>query len=95
MSIGTVIAFHRNLRKMSAKDLGKLIHKTPGCICNWEAGRSRPGENDCKSLCKILKITPNDLYEWGEEEKTDEQLLTNIYRLISRQKKRSRKNKQN
>lgn len=86
MSIGDVIRRQRLALELTQEQLGDLMFHTGHCICFWEKNRSSPSPIEIPRLCKSLNITPNDLFEWEEKPKTDEDLLNDIYMLIARRR---------
>lgn len=57
----------RNLRLMrglSQKQLGEMLNKSSNAISNWENGNTSPDVDILETICKVLKVTPNQLYGW-------------------------------
>lgn len=56
----------RKFRGMSQKDLGELLHKSTNVISNWENGIHSPDLDTIEELCKILKVSPDEMFGWKE-----------------------------
>lgn len=44
------------------KELAEDIGVTPGTVCNWCRGLYFPSQKCLYKLCKVLKCTPEDLF---------------------------------
>lgn len=53
---------YREVAKLSQRELAKLMGLSQGQVWRIEAGESLPNSNQILQLCKIFKITPNDLF---------------------------------
>lgn len=53
---------------ITQEDLSRLLGKTKNVISNWERGDNRPDADTIEVLCKILGVTPNELYGWNKDE---------------------------
>lgn len=53
---------YREVAKLSQRELAKLMGLSQGQVWRIEAGESLPNSNQIIQLCKIFKITPNDLF---------------------------------
>lgn len=56
----------RLMRGFSQKQLGELLNKSPNAISNWEKGMTSPDVDLLETICKVLKVTPNQLYGWDK-----------------------------
>ncbi len=54
----------RMMRGFSQKELGERLHKSANAISNWEKGATSPDVDMLEGLCKILEVTPNQIYGW-------------------------------
>ena len=54
----------RMMRGFSQKELGERIHKSANAISNWEKGSTSPDVDMLEGLCRILEVTPNQIYGW-------------------------------
>jgi len=45
-----------------------LLHRSVGAISNWEKGTNSPDVDTLEELCKVLKVTPNEIYGWDESQ---------------------------
>lgn len=60
------IRLYRKKNKLSQSDLAKLLGKTKNVISNWERGDNSPRADTLEEICRILKITPDDIYGWRD-----------------------------
>lgn len=56
----------RTMRKMTQTDLAVLLHRSVGAVSNWEKGSNLPDADTIEEICKILEVTPNELFGWNE-----------------------------
>jgi len=84
MSVGQIIKLERKRQDIPLKDLALAVHKTHSCVTAWEKGRTEPNITDIKKICKFLGLSPNDLFEWTDEDNptSDRQLINKIYSMI-------------
>lgn len=65
----------RNMRMMrgfSQKQFAAQLNKSPNAVSNWEKGATNPDVELLEEICKILNVTPNQIYGWDEcKELTD------------------------
>ena len=54
----------RMMRGLSQKQLGDLLHKSANAVSNWEKGSTSPDVETLESLCKALRVSPNQIYGW-------------------------------
>ena len=88
-SLPTICANVRHYRMvlgMEQKQLSTLLGVSPNTVCNWENGRGRPDIGLIPDLCRLLKISPYQLF--GIEEKApelngDEASLIEKYRFLT------------
>ena len=87
----------RLMRGLSQKQLGEKLNKSANAISNWEKGTSSPDVDLLETICKVLDITPNQLYGWDPCKELDDflakeaEILNEIDKLT---KKRSEIDKQ-
>ena len=65
--MGTLAENIRNMRIMrglSQKQLGDLLNKSANAISNYEKGTTCPDVELLEAMCKVLKVTPNQIYGW-------------------------------
>lgn len=75
----------RNLRLMrglSQKQLGEILNKSSNAISNWENGNTSPDVDLLETICKVLKVTPNQLYGWDKCEELENFLAQEAEILI-------------
>lgn len=56
----------RTFRGMSQKEIAGKLNKSTNVISNWENGIHSPDIDMIQDLCKILRVTPNQLFGWEE-----------------------------
>ena len=75
----------RNLRLMrglSQKQLGEMLNKSSNAISNWEKGNTSPDVDLLETICRVLKVTPNQLYGWDKCEELENFLTQEAEILI-------------
>lgn len=65
MSLGTRIKEARKSKKLSRKELAKLINASETAIKRWETGENTPTGEKILELMKVLKVDANYLYQDG------------------------------
>ena len=53
---------YRKAKNLTQTELGKLLNYGSTAIANYESGRNEPSFDDLLSLCRVLGVTPNDLF---------------------------------
>lgn len=54
----------RELRKLTQKQFAERINKSRNVISNWERGENSPDPDTVEQICKILEVTPNQIFGW-------------------------------
>lgn len=67
-TIGENIKNFRTFRGIKQQDLADMLGRTKSVISNWERGANSPDVEICEKLCKILRVTPNELFGWEENQ---------------------------
>jgi len=62
----------RLMRGLSQKQLGEKLNKSANAISNWEKGTTSPDVDLLETICKVLDITPNQLYGWDPCKELDD-----------------------
>lgn len=65
--IGERIKDLRQRAGYTQNDLGKLLFLSGQSISKWENGESTPCIENIDQLCKVFRITPNELLDYKEE----------------------------
>lgn len=60
--VGTKIKEYRKKRKMTQRELGKLINKSDNTISNYETGAIAPSQEALFALAKILEVKVDDFF---------------------------------
>lgn len=66
MKINENIKNFRTFRGIKQQDLADMLGKSKSVISNWERGENSPDVESCEKMCKILQVTPNELFGWEE-----------------------------
>ena len=56
----------RTMRGFTQQDVASKIGKTTNAISNWELGNTSPPVDDMVEMCKLFKVTPNQIMGWDE-----------------------------
>lgn len=64
MNINENIKNFRIFRGIKQQELADLLGKSKSVISNWERGENSPDLDSCETLCKVFKVTPNQLFGW-------------------------------
>ena len=64
MNISDNIKNFRIFRGIKQQELADTLKKSKSVISNWERGENSPDLDSCEELCKIFKVTPNQLFGW-------------------------------
>lgn len=54
----------RIFRNIKQSQLADLLGKSKNTISNWERGDNDPDPDTIEKICKILNVTPNQLFGW-------------------------------
>lgn len=73
----------RTFRQITQQELADMLGKSKSVISNWERGENSPDLDSCEQMCKIFKVTPNELFGWEE----NKEYLNHIKRIGAYQKK--------
>lgn len=68
MNINENIKNFRTFRGIKQQDLADQLGRSKSVISNWERGENSPDLDSCEKLCKILRVTPNQLFGWEKNE---------------------------
>ena len=66
MKLNENIRKFRMYRNMTQDELAKRLSKSKSVVSHWEKGENCPDLDTCESLCRILEVTPNQLFGWEE-----------------------------
>lgn len=66
MPINENIKNFRTFRGIKQQELAAQLGRSKSVISNWERGENSPDLDTCVKLCKILRVTPNQLFGWEE-----------------------------
>lgn len=79
-TVGDNIRKFRTFKGIKQQDLADMLHKSKSVISNWERGENSPDVEICVQICKILDVTPNELFGW-EVNRAYEKWLANRARI--------------
>lgn len=54
----------REMRRMTQKQFSEQLSKSRNVISNWERGENSPDPDTIEEICRILGVTPNQLFGW-------------------------------
>ena len=54
----------RKFRGLSQKELGQMLNKSTNVVSNWENGLHSPDLDTLEKMCRILNVTPNQMFGW-------------------------------
>lgn len=54
----------RVFRGLKQSDLALAVGKSKNVISNWERGDNSPDVDSVETICRILRVTPNQLFGW-------------------------------
>nr|MBE6544880.1 helix-turn-helix transcriptional regulator [Oscillospiraceae bacterium] len=93
IKIGKFIAECRKKTGLTQMQLGEMLGITDRAVSKWENGRSLPDSSIMLELCRILKITVNDLL-CGEVIKVDnynEKMEKNMLEMVKQKEENDKK----
>ena len=65
------LLFYRKKNKLTQKQLAEILGIKSSAVSNWENGLNSIDIEKLFFACKVLKITPNDVYGIYAEQKTE------------------------
>lgn len=68
MVLANNIRVFRELRGLSQRKLAEKMDKAVSSIANWEKDMSTPDVTTLVELCKVLKVTPNEMLGWDKSQ---------------------------
>ena len=66
LKIGWRIRFYRKRKMLTQQELAKKMRVAQQTIAGWEKDYREPTLTDIDLLCKVLEITPNQLFYYLE-----------------------------
>lgn len=54
----------REMRRMTQKSFAEQVGKSRNVISNWERGENSPDPDTIVLICRVLQVTPNQLFGW-------------------------------
>lgn len=64
MKLNEIIRNVRSFRGITQLELANALNKSKNVISNWERGYNSPNPDEIETLCKLLRITPNQMFGW-------------------------------
>lgn len=64
----------RNMRGLTQTELAVLLHRSVGAVSNWEKGVNCPDVDTIEDICRILEVTPNEIFGWNDSKEQHEYL---------------------
>ena len=66
MRMDKLLTFSREVKKMRQADLAKKLGVCRSLIAKWEAG-DLPRTQYILPICRALRISPNELFNWNQD----------------------------
>ena len=60
------IKYMRLMRGLSQRELAEKLNKSTNAIANWEREVNCPDVDTLETMCKVLNVTPNQIYGWDQ-----------------------------
>ena len=54
----------RVFRRITQLELGEALGRSKNVVSNWERGDNAPDLDTLAQICRILKVTPNQMFGW-------------------------------
>lgn len=54
----------RKFRGLTQEELANRLGKTKNVVSNWERGDNAPDVDNIEMICRVLSVTPNQLFGW-------------------------------
>lgn len=92
MKINENIKNFRTFRGIKQQDLADMLGKSKSVISNWERGENSPDVDSCEKMCKILRVTPNELFGWEKNQEYEkaaqriQEYQKRIYELMEKKR---------
>lgn len=84
MNLGSNIRKFRQKKILKQEDLANKLGKSTSVISNWEKGINRPDADTIGQICKILSITPNELFDWDKMENTETDVVQEVVKIYEK-----------
>lgn len=84
MNLGSNIRKFRQEKNLKQEDLANKLGKSTSVISNWEKGINRPDADTIGQICKILSITPNELFDWDKMENAETDVVSEIVKIYEK-----------
>ncbi len=65
--LGENLKRYRKKEGLTQEDVATYVGKTKNVVSHWEKGVNRPDADTIFLLCQLLKITPNQLFNWNDD----------------------------
>ena len=62
----------RTFRNITQQDLAEKLGKSKSVISNWERGENSPNPEEVEAMCRLFKVTPNEIYGWENNKEYDQ-----------------------
>lgn len=89
-TIGENIKNFRIFRKMTQVELGAAVGRSKNVVSNWERGDNTPDLDTLEKICRVLSVTPNQIFGWDicPEYEEHKQKIASIQNKYEELKKR-------
>lgn len=68
MKLNENIRNFRTFRRIKQQELADMLGKSKSVISNWERGENSPDLESIEKMCRIFKVTPNELFGWDQNQ---------------------------
>ena len=90
-TIGENIKNYRTFRKMTQVELGAAVGRSKNVVSNWERGDNTPDLDTLEKICRVLGVTPNQIFGWDicpeyEEHKQKIASIQNKYEEVKKRR---------
>ena len=76
----------REMRRLTQKKFSEKLNKSRNVISNWERGENSPDPDTIEEICKILNVSPSQLFGW-EPCPDYERYLNQLNELVDQENK--------
>jgi len=73
-TIGENIRNFRQFRNMTQVELGKALGRSKNVVSNWERGDNEPDLDTIAEICRVLKVTPNQMFGWEKNPEYEDRM---------------------
>lgn len=64
----------RQFRNMTQVELGKALGRSKNVVSNWERGDNEPDLDTIAEICRVLEVTPNQMFGWEKNPEYEDRM---------------------